>query len=394
MQQNTSYFGARTLRCGLHNSFPGMTFARLFRLFDRPRSRTISQFVALLEPIQDAQLARLAGQSQALTRRLFGRTMRLFAPLYLSSECINNCKYCGFSRDNPILRLTLSIDEVEAEARYLVRQGFRNILLVSGEHPKFVSNGYLLDVVRRLVSFVPSVSIEVAPMETDDYLPLASAGAEGLVVYQETYDRAAYAEVHTAGPKRDFDWRLETPERAYAAGFRRIGIAPLFGLADWRSEAIALAEHVEYLLKQCWRSQLTVSLPRLRPAAGGFHPRHWFSDRDLIQVLCALRITFPQVGIVLSTRESPEFRDALMPIGVTMMSAGSRTEPGGYTGQGAHSLHLTVKGRITQTDGGVSKAEGQFEVDDRRSPNQIAAALRAKGLEPVWKDWDSAILSV
>src|ERR1700675_284418 len=394
MQQNTSYFGVRTLRCGLHNSFPGMTFARLFRLSDRPRSRTISQFVALLEPIQDAQLARLAGQSQALTRRLFGRTMRLFAPLYLSSECINKCKYCGFSRDNPILRVTLSIDEVEAEARYLVRQGFRNILLVSGEHPKFVSNGYLLDVVRRLVSFVPSVSIEVAPMETDDYRPLASAGAEDLVVYQETYDRAAYAEVHTAGPKRDFDWRLETPERAYAAGFRRIGIAPLFGLADWRSEAIALAEHVEYLLKQCWRSQLTVSLPRLRPASGGFHPRHSFSDRDLIQVLCALRITFPQVGIVLSTRESPEFRDALMPIGVTMMSAGSRTEPGGYTGQGAHSLHLTVKGRIAQPASAVLKADGQFEVDDRRSPNQIAAALRAKGLEPVWKDWDSAILSV
>jgi 2-iminoacetate synthase len=371
-----------------------MTFARLFRLSDRPRSRTVSQFVALLEPIPDGQLARLAGQSQAITRRLFGRTMRLFAPLYLSSECINKCQYCGFSRDNPILRLTLSIDEVEAEARYLVRQGFRNILLVSGEHPKFVSNGYLLEVVRKLVSLVPSVSIEVAPMETDDYRPLASAGAEGLVVYQETYDRAAYAEVHTAGPKRDFDWRLETPERAYAAGFRRLGIAPLFGLADWRSEAIALAEHVEYLLKQCWRSQLTISLPRLRPAAGGFQPGHWFSDRDLIQVLCALRITFPQVGIVLSTRESPEFRDALMPIGVTMMSAGSRTEPGGYTGQGRHSLHLTVKGRITQTDGAASKADGQFEVDDRRSPNQIAAALRAKGLEPVWKDWDSAILSV
>ena len=151
--------------------------------------------------------------------------MRLFAPLYLSSECINNCQYCGFSRDNPILRVTLSTDEVEAEARYLVRKGFRTILLVSGEHPKFVSNGYLLDVVRRLVSFVPSVSIEVAPMETNDYLPLVSAGAEGLVVYQETYDRVAYATVHTAGPKRDFDWRLETPERAYAAGFRRIGIA-------------------------------------------------------------------------------------------------------------------------------------------------------------------------
>ena len=320
--------------------------------------------------------------------------MRLFAPLYLSSECINNCRYCGFSRDNPILRVTLSTDEVEAEARYLVSQGFRNILLVSGEHPKFVTKGYLRDVVRRLVSFVPSVSIEVAPMEIDDYRPLVEAGAEGLVVYQETYDRAAYAAVHTAGPKRDFDWRLETPERAYQSGFRRIGIAPLFGLAEWRSEAIALAEHVEYLLKKCWRSQLTVSLPRLRPAFGGFRPRHSFSDRDLIQTLCALRIVFPQVGIVLSTRESAEFRDALMPIGVTMMSAGSRTEPGGYTGQGTPSLHLTVKGRITQTARSDSKADGQFEVEDSRSPDEVAAALRANGLEPVWKDWDSAILSV
>jgi 2-iminoacetate synthase len=344
--------------------------------------------------MQDAKLGRLASQSQTLTRRLFGRTMRLFAPLYLSNECINNCQYCGFSRDNPILRVTLSTDEVEAEARYLVRQGFRNILLVSGEHPKFVSNGYLQDVVRRLVSFVPSISIEVAPMETDDYRSLVSAGAEGLVVYQETYDRAAYAAVHTAGPKRDFDWRLETPERAYAAGFRRIGIAPLFGLAEWRPEAIALAEHLEYLLKKCWRSQLTVSLPRLRPAAGGFRPRYSFSDRDLIQVLCALRITFPQVGIVLSTRESSAFRDALMPIGVTMMSAGSRTEPGGYTGQGIHSLHLTIKGRVTQTTCGESKAGGQFEIEDSRSPDEVAAALRAKGLEPVWKDWDAAILSV
>jgi 2-iminoacetate synthase len=370
-----------------------MTFASLFRSPDRSRSRTISQFVALLDPMQDAQLAQLVQKSQTLTRRLFGRTMRLFAPLYLSSECVNNCQYCGFSRDNPILRVTLSTDEVEAEARYLVEQGFRNILLVSGEHPKLVSTDYLLDVVQRLVAFVPSVSIEVAPMEVHSYRPLVSAGAEGLVVYQETYDRAAYAAVHTAGPKRDFDWRLETPERAYAAGFRRIGIAPLFGLAEWRTEAIALAEHVEYLLKNCWRSQLTVSLPRLRPAAGGFRPRYSFSDRDLIQVLCALRTTFPQLGIVLSTRESSDFRDALMPIGVTMMSAGSRTEPGGYTGQGTHSLHLTVKGRATQTTGGDQKAGVQFEVEDSRSPAEVAAALRARGLEPVWKDWDAAILS-
>ena len=376
------------------NETSGMTFARLFELSNRPRNRTITQFVSLLEPINDRRLAQLVAESQAVTRRFFGKTMRLFAPLYLSSECINNCKYCGFSRDNPILRLTLSVDQVEAEAQYLVQQGFRNILLVAGEHPKFVSNGYLLEVVRRLVSFVPSISLEVAPMETEEYRPLVAAGAEGLVVYQETYDRAAYAHVHTAGPKRDFDWRLETPERAYGAGFRRIGIAPLFGLADWRFDAIALAEHVDYLLKRCWRSQLTISLPRLRPAAGGFRPKHSLPDRDLVQLLCALRVTFPQVGIVLSTREPQDFRDLLIPIGVTMMSAGSRTEPGGYTGQGVDGLHLTVKGRVTQHACSNSKAEAQFEVEDCRSPEAVAAAIRAQGLEPVWKDWDSSILSV
>jgi 2-iminoacetate synthase len=348
----------------------------------------------LLDPTEDTRLAQLASQSQMITRRFFGHTMRLFAPLYLSSECINNCRYCGFSRDNAILRVTLSVDEVEAEARYLAQHGFRNVLLVSGEHPKFVSNDYLLDVVRRLIPFVPSVSLEVAPMEVEEYRPLVTAGAEGLVVYQETYDRKTYAELHTAGQKRNFDWRLETPERAYAAGFRRIGVAALLGLAEWRSEVIALAEHLEYLLKKCWRSQLTVSLPRIRPAAGGYQPRFSFSDRELIQVLCALRITFPQVGIVLSTRESGDFRDLLMPLGVTMMSAGSRTEPGGYTGQGTGSLHLTVKGRITRSNCETSKADGQFEVEDSRSPDEVAEALRRHGLEPVWKDWDSAILAI
>ncbi len=371
-----------------------MTFARLFSLPDRPRNRTLNQFISLLEPMDDRNLANLVARSESVTRRFFGRTMRLFAPLYLSSECINNCKYCGFSRDNPILRVTLSVDQAETEARYLVDQGFRNILLVAGEHPKFVSNGYLEEVVRRLVTFVPSISIEVAPMETAEYRPLVVAGAEGLIVYQETYDRATYAEVHTSGPKRNFDWRLETPERAYAAGFRRIGIAPLFGLAEWRSESIALAEHIDYLLRKCWRSQLTVSLPRLRPAAGGFNPRHSLPDWELIQLLCALRLIFPQVGIVLSTRESKEFRDLLMPIGVTMMSAGSRTEPGGYTGQGTDSLHLTVKGKITDSACANSKADGQFEVEDSRSAEEVAAAIRATGLEPVWKDWDAAILSV
>jgi 2-iminoacetate synthase len=371
-----------------------MTFAQLLRSPDRSRSRNIGQFAALLEPMDDYQLTKLAERSETITRRLFGRTMRLFAPLYLSNECINNCRYCGFSRDNPILRVTLSLEEIEREAQHLIKNGFRNILLVSGEHPKFVSNRYLHDAVKQLVAMIPSVSLEVGPMETEDYQPLVAAGAEGLVVYQETYDPEIYAELHTAGPKRDFDWRLECPERAYAAGFRRIGIAALFGLREWRSEAIALAEHLEYLLRKCWRAQLTVSLPRLRPAAGGFQPRFAFSDRELLQVLCAFRVTFPQVSIVLSTRESAKFRDLLMRLGVTMMSAGSRTEPGGYTGQGTRSLHLTVKGRITQAACNGSKAEGQFEIEDSRSPQEVAKAIRLSGLEPVWKDWDSAILAV
>jgi 2-iminoacetate synthase len=232
-------------------------------------------------------------------------------------------------------------------------------------------------------------------METADYIPLVRAGAEGLVVYQETYHRATYAEMHTNGPKKDFDWRLACPERAYEAGFRRIGVGALFGLHEWRDEALALAMHIDFLLKKCWRAQITVSLPRLRPAAGGFHPRFELPDREFVQLVCALRVCFPQVGIVLSTREPAALRDALIPLGVTMMSAGSHTEPGGYTGQGKDSLHLTVRGKIVAPDEMASDAIAaeQFEIADERTPLEIAAVLRRKGFEPVWKDWDAAILA-
>ena len=204
-------------------------------------SAALRKFAALIEPKTDAELETMARESALLTRRNFGKAIRLFAPLYLSNECINNCAYCGFSRDNAILRVTLEIQSVVREARHLATEGFRNILLVAGEHPKFVSNGYLEACVRALAPEIPTLALEVAPMETADYIPLVRAGAEGLVVYQETYDRATYAELHTAGPKRDFDWRLACPERAYDAGFRRIGIGALFGLGDWKSEALALA---------------------------------------------------------------------------------------------------------------------------------------------------------
>ena len=362
---------------------------------------SLTDFATLLSPAAAGQLEALCLKSQKLTRQRFGKVIRLFAPLYLSNECINNCKYCGFSRDNPILRVTLSVDEVIREARSLAAMGFRNILLVAGEHPKFVSNGYMEECIRVLHAEIPSISLEVGPMETEEYRPLATAGADGLVVYQETYDRAVYEEMHTAGPKKNFDWRLETPERAYTAGFRRLGIGALYGLADWRREAINVAAHASYLLRHCWKSQLTISLPRLRPCAGEFQPLTHMSDRELAQTICALRLFLPDAGIVLSTREPAKLRDGLIPLGITMISAGSHTEPGGYTGAGKDNIHHTEKGRVVALAAGSSEwavpedratnATGQFEIADERSPAEMATLLRRLGYEPVWKDWDAAL---
>ncbi len=359
------------------------------------KSPLLERFWGLLEVKTPAQLEAMAREASALTRRHFGRTMRLFAPLYVSNECVNNCSYCGFSRDNPnILRVTLSIEQVVREARHLAAQGFRNILLVAGEHPKFVSDGYLEECIRAIRDFIPTVAIEVGPMEAPEYARMVAAGAEGLVVYQETYDREVYAQMHTAGPKKDFEWRMACPERGHEGGFRRIGIGALFGLSDWRLEALRLAAHLEHLQRHCWKASFTVAFPRLRPAAGGFQPLTGFPDWALVQTLCAFRLTFPEAGIVLSTREPAALRDALAPLGVTSMSAGSHTEPGGYTGAGAEDLHLTVKGRrVDLTDKtGQAKAEGQFGIADTRSPAEVTAMLRSQGLDPVWKDWDSAIL--
>jgi len=361
-------------------------------------SLTLTDFARLLSPAGAELLERSSRRARQLTQQRFGKVIRLFAPLYLSNECINNCRYCGFSRDNPILRVTLSVAEVRREAEALVGQGFRNLLLVSGEHPKFVSNRYLADCIDVLHEFVPSISLEIGPMETAEYRPLVEVGAEGLVVYQETYDRGVYNEMHTSGPKRNFTWRLETPERAYAAGFRRLGIGALYGLAEWRYEAICLAAHAAYLLRKCWRSSLTVSLPRLRPCAGEFQPLTYMSDRELVQLVCAFRLMFPDVGLVLSTREKPKLRDGLIPLGITLMSAGSHTEPGGYTGAGKDKLHHTERGRIVELGAsewadsdGRRQATEQFHIADHRSPQEVAERIRRLGYEPVWKDWDAAL---
>ena len=373
---------------------------------------SLADFAHLISPAGGELLEHLGRRSHAATQQRFGKVIRLFAPLYLSNECVNNCKYCGFSRDNPILRVTLSLEEVKREAGAIKAQGFRNILLVAGEHPKFVSNNYLKDCITVLHRDWPGISLEVGPMETEDYQPLVAAGADGLVVYQETYDRKVYADMHTAGPKRNFDWRLETPERGYAAGFRRLGISPLYGLADWRYEAISVAAHADYLLRNCWKAQLTISLPRLRPCAGEFQPLTHMTDRDLAQLVCAFRLMFPDVGLVLSTREPAKLRDGLVPLGITMMSAGSHTEPGGYTGAGKEKIHQTVRGKIVKLGAPVSpklrissegasewasvpenttSATGQFQIADERSSQEVAELIRKLGYEPVWKDWDAAL---
>ena len=360
------------------------------------KSPLMERFWSLLEVKSPSQLEAMAREARAITRRNFGRTMRMFAPLYVSNECVNNCSYCGFSRDNAsIMRVTLTIEQVVKEAQHLVAQGFRNILLVAGEHPKFVSDGYLEECIRAIREFVPTIGIEVGPMEAPEYELMVKAGSEGLVVYQETYDRAIYADMHTAGPKKDFEWRMACPERGYEGGFRRIGIGALFGLSDWRLEALRLAAHLEHLYKHCWKASFTVAFPRLRPAAGGFAPMTGFPDWALVQTIAAFRIVFPEVGIVLSTRESAPLRDALAPLGITVMSAGSHTEPGGYTGAGSEDLHQTVKGRRVEltTKDESAKAEGQFGIADERSPAEVAAMLKAQGLDAVWKDWDPAILA-
>ena len=337
-----------------------------------------------------------------MTQQRFGKVIRLFAPLYLSNECINNCQYCGFSRDNPILRVTLSLEEVKREAQALQGTGLSQHPARRGRASEICFQRLPRAIASpRCIADWPGISLEVGPMETADYRPLVEAGADGLVVYQETYDRKIYADMHTAGPKRNFDWRLETPERAYAAGFRRLGISPLYGLADWRFEAISVAAHADYLLRNCWKAQLTISLPRLRPCAGEFQPLTHMTDRDLAQLVCAFRLMFPDVGLVLSTREPAKLRDGLIPLGITMMSAGSHTEPGGYTGAGREKIHHTERGRIVELASGASEwaptpenatnATGQFQIADERSAGEVAELIRRLGYEPVWKDWDAAL---
>lgn len=287
------------------------TPADVDRALRAPR-RSATDLAALLSPAAAGRLEEMAAVAHHAAVRRFGRVVRLFAPLYLSNECVSSCTYCGFSAENRIARRTLSPDEVVTEARALVDRGFRHVLLVSGEHARIVSKDYLVECVAALAPVVPSISVEVQAWDTATYRRLVEAGCEGLVVYQETYDRATYAASHLKGKKRNYDWRLAAPDRGAEAGMRTLGIGALLGLhPDWRAEVIAVALHARALLRRWWRCEVAVSLPRLRPAAGDFSPVRAVTDAEFVQALCALRLYLPDVGISLSTRESPAFRDGV-----------------------------------------------------------------------------------
>ena len=344
-------------------------------LLPRPGSYSLTKLLALISPAAEGYLEQMAELSHRLTLQRFGRTIRLYAPLYLSSHCVNRCQYCGFNQDNRFERVRLTIEEAVAEAEILAADGFRDILLVTSEDREFITASYLADLARQLRTRFSFISAEIYQVSAAEYGTLFDAGIEGITLYQETYDRTAYARHHLAGPKADYDRRLRGPEDFAGAGMREIGLGVLLGLADWRLETLALGEHAFHLFKRYWQSRISFSFPRLRPACG-VPPEafpHLVTDRNLVQMMLALRLCFADAGLVLSTRERADFRDRLVRLGITKMSAGSRTNPGGYS-----------RGHTSPS---------QFEVDDTRNSHVVAEMLKGQGLEPVWKDWDRAFLS-
>jgi 2-iminoacetate synthase len=325
--------------------------------------------LTLLSPRAADHLETMAQKARQLTIQHFGRTIQLYIPLYISNFCNSECIYCGFNRRNDIRRRKLTLEEIDTEARKIAATGMRHLLVLTGEAPKVTPLGYLTAAVEILKSYFASISIEIFPMETDEYVQLQKAGVDGVTVYQEVYDRRVYEQVHLAGRKTDYQYRLEAPSRSARAGFRWVNIGALLGLADPRKEAFFTALHAHYLTKRYLQTEISISMPRINPAEGGFQPPFPVDDRTFVQFLTAFRLFLPRAGIPISTRERSEFRDRLMHLGATRLSAGSRTDVGGYT----------------QTDQANCK---QFEISDERSVPQMVTAIKAGGLQPVYKDWE------
>lgn len=330
--------------------------------------RSLEDFKALISPAATPYLREMARQAEALTLKRYGRTMQMYIPLYVSNHCSNFCVYCGFNCLNRINRIKLDREEILEEVKIIQDWGYKHILIVSGESPKLTPASYYEEIVRTIRPHFSQVSLEVQPLTTEEYARLVEAGISFVCVYQETYREATYPLYHPKGLKANFRYRLETPERCAKAGVRKVGIGALLGLEEWRTDAFFTALHLHYLERYHWRTKYSISLPRLRPHVGGFEPKDPISDMEMAQLICAYRLFDPEVDISLSTRESAAFRDMAMHIGITSMSAGSSTEPGGYA---------------------KSREElEQFEINDGRSASEMAEAIRAQGYEPVWKDWD------
>jgi 2-iminoacetate synthase len=332
----------------------------------------LQDFAALISPIASKNyLEEMAILSNRLTEQRFGKAIRLFAPLYLSNECNNVCDYCGFSLGNKIPRKTLTPVEIIKEAGSLRKKGFEHILLVTGESAQVVDISYLKDALTILNPYFSNLSIEVQPLKQNEYEILIENGLHSVFVYQETYNRESYAKHHLKGKKRNFDWRIQTTDRLGCAKIKKIGLGCLYGLTkDWRTDAYFAAHHLSYLEKRYWQTSYSMSFPRLRPCKGETDPATVLEDRDLVQLLCAFRILSHELELSISTRESATLRENLLPLGVTTLSAGSKTNPGGYAVE--------------------EKSLEQFEISDDRSPKEIFDLLQNKGYDPVWKDWDHA----
>ncbi len=332
------------------------------------RGLTLEDLQALLSPAAAPYLEEMAQRAHQLTVERFGRTMQLYGPMYLTNVCANVCTYCGFSAQNRIPRKALNDAEILADVAVLRDYGFEHLVLVTGESSRY-GVGYLANALKLVRDQFSSLSLEVQPLEQAEYEALIACGLSTVLVYQETYDRACYGRYHLSGPKSDMDYRLDTPDRLGRAGIKKIGLGALYGLSDWRAEAWCVGLHLQYLEKHYWRTRYSISFPRLRPHEGKDVDVTSFFERDLVQVACAFRLFSQEVELSLSTRESAAFRNHAFRLGFTSMSAGSRTNPGGYA-SAPESLE-------------------QFEIDDNRSPAEVAAYLRSQGYEPVWKDWDS-----
>ncbi|MCO6430349.1 MAG: 2-iminoacetate synthase ThiH [Deltaproteobacteria bacterium] len=334
------------------------------------RRCTLDDFMALVSPAAASHLPAIKNRSSQLTKRRFGNVIQMYVPMYLSNECTNICTYCGFSLNNQIKRLTLNEHEILQEAHAIKQMGFDHVLLVSGESPRNVGVDYFLTALHLLRPHFSNIALEVQPLDEEEYRILQAAGLHSVLVYQETYNQENYRKHHLKGKKANYRHRLETPDRLGRAEVHKIGLGILIGLEDWRTDAFFMAAHLSYLRRKYWKTRFSVSFPRLRPAEGMLEPKVVMSESELKQLICAFRLFDENLELSLSTRERAAFRDEAINIGITSVSAGSRTDPGGYS-----------------TSSGALK---QFEIDDNRTPQEVASAIRSKGFEVVWKDWDRA----